>query len=241
MATHPGDQADRRADRVRDIPQASAARLPGYLRVLDEFQFGRTVCSKDLALAAGVDAAKLRRDLSFLGSYGVRGVGYDTVTLKDEISRVLGAHLDHRVALVGVGNLGHALAGYSGFAGHGFQLVALFDIDPQVVGTSTATAAGTVDSGLVVHHIADAATVLVAERVTIGIVTTPADAAQDSAERLIAAGVRSILNFAPCPLEVPVDVHVRQVDLGLELQMLAFHEASRPDDLGATLSGAAAL
>lgn len=240
MATHSGDRAGRRADRVRDIPQASAARLPGYLRVLDEFQFGRTVCSKDLARAAGVDAAKLRRDLSFLGSYGVRGVGYDTAALKAEISRVLGAHVDHRVALVGVGNLGHALAGYSGFAGHGFRLVALFDIDPHVVGTTPA-AAGTGQAGLLVHDIADATTVLATERVTIGIVTTPADAAQNSADLLVGAGVRSILNFAPCPLDVPADVHVRQVDLGLELQMLAFHEASRPDELGAALSKAAAL
>ncbi|MDQ2845741.1 MAG: redox-sensing transcriptional repressor Rex [Actinomycetota bacterium] len=239
MATHSGDRAGRRADRVRDIPQASAARLPGYLRVLDEFPFGRTVRSKDLARAAGVDAAKLRRDLSFLGSYGVRGVGYDTATLKAEISVVLGAHVDHRVALVGVGNLGHALAGYSGFAGHGFRLVALFDIDPHVVGTTAAAVGG--QAGLLVHDIAYATTVLATERVTIGIVTTPADAAQDSADLLVGAGVRSILNFAPCPLDVPVDVHVRQVDLGLELQMLAFHEASRPDELGAALSTAAAL
>jgi redox-sensing transcriptional repressor len=207
-------------EHARAIPEATASRLLVYLRVLNEYAFGQIVCSRDLALAAGVDAAKLRRDLSFLGNYGVRGVGYDVATLTAEISRALGAHTAHRVALAGVGNLGQALAGYSGFAGHGFSLVALFDADPRLIGTTAA--------GLTVHDIADAATVLVQQQVTIGIVATPADSAQQVAEVLLAAGVRSILNFAPCHLEVPGDVHLRQVDLGLELQMLAFHANRRP-------------
>ncbi len=211
------------AEHARVIPEATASRLLGYLRVLNEYSFGRIVCSRDLALAAGVDAAKLRRDLSFLGNYGVRGVGYDVATLTAEISIALGAHTAHRVALVGVGNLGQALAGYSGFAGHGFQLVALFDADPEQVGRTTA--------GLQVNDIADAATVLAERQATIGIIATPAGAAQSVAELLVAAGVRSILNFAPCLLEVPGDVHLRQVDLGLELQLLAFHANSRPTDL----------
>lgn len=217
---HTGDQLERRSRRARDIPEATASRLLGYLRVLADFPLRSTASSQDLATAAGVDAAKLRRDLSFLGSYGVRGVGYDVATLTDEISRALGAQTAHRVALVGVGNLGHALAGYSGFAGHGFELVTLFDSDPALVGSIAA--------GLIVHDIADAATVLGREQVSIGIVATPADAAQRVADTLVEAGVRSILNFAPCQLEVADDVHLRQVDLGLELQMLAFHEARRP-------------
>lgn len=208
------------AEDDRAIPEATASRLLGYLRVLTEYSFGQIVCSRDLATAAGVDAAKLRRDLSFLGNYGVRGVGYDVATLTSEISRALGAHTAHRVALVGVGNLGHALAGYTGFAGHGFTLVALFDADPQLIGTTAA--------GLQVHHIADAATILGQQQATIGIVATPADTAQQVADVLLAAGIRSILNFAPCLLEVPGDVHLRQVDLGLELQMLAFHANRRP-------------
>lgn len=234
MSTHAGsirsgDKAGLRTHRPRQIPEATASRLLGYLRVLTEYSDARTASSQDLAAAAGVDAAKLRRDLSFLGSYGVRGVGYDVATLIDEISRALGAHTAHRVALVGVGNLGHALAGYSGFAGHGFQLVALFDIDPQLVGTIAA--------GHRVHDITDVATVVVSERVSIGIIATPADAAQQVADSLVEAGVRSILNFAPCQLELGDDVNMRQVDLGLELQMLAFHEARRPPGLaGQTLS-----
>lgn len=211
------------AEHARVIPEATASRLLGYLRVLTEYSFGRIVCSRDLALAAGVDAAKLRRDLSFLGNYGVRGVGYDVATLTSEISTALGAHTANRVALIGVGNLGHALAGYSGFAGHGFRLVALFDADPRLIGTTAA--------GLTVHDIADAATVLPQQNATIGIVATPAAAAQGVADLLVAAGIRSILNFAPCLLEVPGDVHLRQVDLGLELQLLAFHANRRPTEL----------
>jgi redox-sensing transcriptional repressor len=223
-----GDRLGRRADPARQIPEATASRLLGYLRVLTEYPHGRTASSRNLAAAAGVDAAKLRRDLSFLGSYGVRGVGYDVATLIDEISRALGAHTAHRVALVGVGNLGHALAGYSGFAGHGFQLAALFDNDPHLVGT--------VAAGLPVHDIADLARILPSERVSIGIIATPGDAAQAVADSLIEAGVRSILNFAPCQLELGDDVNMRQVDLGLELQMLAFHEARRPPRLAGSAS-----
>lgn len=223
-----GAQVDPRSDRVREIPEATAARLPRYLRALADLTAsgaGRSVRSRDLATAAGVAAPLLRRDLSFLGSYGVRGVGYDVARLTDEISRAVGAHTAHRVALIGVGNLGQALAGYSGFAGHGFRLVALLDRDPALVGVHRAD--------LVVHDIADAATVLVEKQVTIAIIATPAGAAQQVADQVVAAGVRSILNFAPQVLDLPDDVHLRQVDVGLELQMLAFHEAQRPvaDDL----------
>jgi redox-sensing transcriptional repressor len=232
-SVHTGDQLGRRTDGARQIPEATASRLLGYLRVLTEYSRARTASSRDLAAAAGVDAAKLRRDLSFLGSYGVRGVGYDVATLIDEISRALGAHTAHRVALVGVGNLGHALAGYSGFPRHGFELVALFDNDPQLIGTIAAS--------LRVHDITDAATVIASERVSIGIIATPVDAAQPVADSLVEAGVRSILNFAPCQLELGDDVNMRQVDLGLELQMLAFHEARRPPGLAGPVSSERAV
>lgn len=201
------------------VPAATAARLPHYLRALSDF--GATVNSRDLADAAGVDAATLRRDLSRLGSYGIRGVGYDTAVLTAEISRALGAELDHRVALFGLGNLGRALAGYAGFAGRGFALVALFDVDPALVGTALPTAAGP----LRVHHSRDAATVLAADRVTIGMIAAPDSQAQPIAELLISAGIRSVLSFTSGRLDVPPDVHVRQIDMGLEMQMLAFHQA----------------
>lgn len=222
MSRPSGAQIGPVADRIREIPEATAARLSRYLRTLLEHPgiAGRIgVRSQDLAAAAGVDAALLRRDLSFLGTHGVRGVGYEVATLTASISRALGAHTAHAVALVGVGHLGRALAGYSGLAGHGFDLVALFDRDPAIVGTQVA--------GLVVADVADAPAVLAGAGATIGIIATAAESAQQVADLLVAAGIRSVLNFAPVALELPADVHLRQVDLGLELQMLAFHEARR--------------
>jgi len=181
-----------------------------------------TISSDELARSAGVNSAKLRKDLSFLGTYGIRGVGYDVGTLTEEISRTLGAHRAHRVALVGLGNLGQALAGYPGFAGRGFVITALFDADPGRIGREVA--------GLRIQHIDDAIAVCRSSGVTIGVIATPASAAQDVAETLVAAGVRSILNFAPGVLTVPDDVEVRHVDLSLELQILAFHESRRVAD-----------
>ncbi len=203
------------------------ARLAVYLRVLTERGFGRIdhdrqpgiVSSAELAAAAGVNPAGLRRDLSFLGSHGVRGVGYDISTLVDEIRRVLGAHHAFRVALIGIGNLGQALAGYAGFAGRGFHIAALFDIDAVKVGRQV--------SGHPVHHVSELIDVCAAESITIGLIATPQDAAQDAADRLVRAGIFAILNFAPGPVTVPDGVEVRHVDLALELQMLAFHETSR--------------
>jgi redox-sensing transcriptional repressor len=120
------------------------------------------------------------------------------------------------VALVGVGNLGHALAGYAGFASRGFHIAALFDADLGRVGE--------VINGLVVRHIDDVAEVVQQEGISIGVIATPVHAAQDVADRLVAAGVTSILNFAPCVLTVPDGVDVRKVDLAIELQILSFHE-----------------
>jgi len=214
----------RESGRARTIPEATVARLAVYLRILSGLgdchgEQQSTISSEELAESAGVNSAKLRKDLSFLGSYGIRGVGYEVGTLTEEISRTLGAHRAHRVALVGLGNLGQALAGYPGFAGRGFVISALFDADPQRVGRAVA--------GRTIQHIEDAVRVCRASGVTIGVITTPASAAQEVADILVSAGVRSILNFAPGTLTVPVDVEIRHVDLSLELQILAFHESRR--------------
>ncbi len=214
----------RESGRVRSIPEATVARLAAYLQILTALGAGHadppmTISSDELAESAGVNSAKLRKDLSFLGSYGIRGVGYEVGTLVDEISRTLGVHRAHRVALVGLGNLGQALAGYPGFAGRGFLISALFDTDPQRVGLQVA--------GRTIEHIENAATVCRHRGVTIGVIATPASAAQQVGDILVSAGVRSILNFAPGVLVVPPDVDVRQVDLSLELQILAFHETRR--------------
>lgn len=201
-----------------DLPEATVARLPEYLRALHNLAEDDqdTVSSEGLAAAAGVNSAKLRKDLSHLGSYGTRGVGYDVQLLIEQIEQVLGLHESRAVALVGIGNLGHALAGYAGFATRGFHIAALFDADPHRVGERV--------GGLTVRDIADVEAVVEAERISIGVIATPAHAAQRVADRLVAAGVTSILNFAPCVLVVPDGVDVRKVDLAIELQILSFHE-----------------
>lgn len=198
------------------VPEATVARLPVYLRALhalaDSAQ--RTVSSAALAEAAGVNGAKLRKDLSHLGSYGTRGVGYDVANLVEQISGELG--LSHRcsVILVGVGNLGRALAGYGGFASRGLAIDALLDADRARVGEQI--------EGLTVRHIDELDEL--ATSGSIGVIATPAAAAQQVCDRLVAAGVTSILNFAPIVLFVPLGVDLRQVDLSIELQILSFHE-----------------
>jgi redox-sensing transcriptional repressor len=204
--------------RHRQIAEATVARLPVYLRSLGVLADSgvTTVSSEALARACGVGSAKLRKDLSQLGSYGVRGVGYDVSLLVEQISRALGLTQHYRVVIAGVGNLGHALANYAGFSGRGFQIAALVDSDPRQVGEWVA--------GRQVHHLDDLEVLVKEHEVSIGVIATPASAAQDVADRLVACGVTSILNFAPCLLSVPPQVDVRKVDLSLELQILAFHE-----------------
>ncbi len=206
------------SDRVRTVPEATVGRLAIYLRALSAFaEKGTTTVSSDaLAVAAGVNSAKLRKDLSHLGSYGTRGVGYEVGILVEQISRALGLTRHRSVALIGVGNLGHALAGYGGFASRGFHVAALLDADPNRVGERI--------SGLVVHHIDELDAIVRAERVSIGVIATPAEAGQAVCDQLVAAGVTSILNFAPVVLSVPDGVDVRKVDLAVELQILSFHE-----------------
>lgn len=201
-----------------ELPEATVARLPEYLRALHLLaESGHdTVSSEGLARAAGVSSAKLRKDLSQLGSYGTRGVGYDVAILVDQIEHVLGLTQRRNVALIGIGNLGHALAGYAGFGNRGFRISALVDVDPRRVGERL--------GGLAVTHLDNLAETVAAEQIAIGVIATPAHAAQLVADRLVAAGVTSILNFAPCVLEVPAGVDVRKVDLAIELQILSFHE-----------------
>lgn len=206
------------AEDARRIPEASVARLPVYLRVLHamaEQGTGR-VSSEALAEAAGVNGAKVRKDLSHLGSYGTRGVGYSVADLVQHISGALGLTRRRAVVLVGIGNLGHALAGYGGFASRGFEVAGLLDADPARVGERVA--------GLAVRHFDELADVVRTSGASIGVIATPAPAAQQVCDRLVAAGVTSILNFAPVVLAVPPGVDLRKVDLSIELQILSFHE-----------------
>lgn len=209
-------------DRV--IPDATVARLAVYLRVLGDMATtgSETVSSEDLAVAAGVNSAKLRKDLSYIGSNGTRGVGYEVRRLVHQIEYTLGLTHRHAVALVGVGNLGHALAGYPGFSTRGFPLCALFDVDPDLVGIHI--------NGILVEHIDRIREVCVQHGVTIGVIATPGVSAQKVCDQLVASGVRSILNFAPVVLQVPDAVEVRKVDLAVEMQILSFHVARRHGD-----------
>jgi redox-sensing transcriptional repressor len=205
--------------RNRPIPEATVARLPVYLRALLDLAEGRqalTVSSDELARMAGVNAAKVRKDLSYLGSYGTRGVGYDTEYLLYQITRELGLTQDWPAAIAGVGNLGRALASFKGFSERGFRISALFDVDEDVVGMRVA--------GIVVRHLDELKEAVAEEGICIGIITTPAFAAQEVADRFVDAGVKSILNFAPAVVVVPPDVSIRKVDLSIELQILSFYQ-----------------
>jgi redox-sensing transcriptional repressor len=203
------------------------ARLPVYLRTLLEVQAEAltTISSERLAELAGVNAAKVRKDLSYLGSYGTRGVGYDVDHLLVQMSRELGLTRDWPVAIVGVGNLGAALANYGGFGDRGFPVAALVDADPAKVGTMLGDHK--------IRHLDDLPALVEELGISIGIIATPAVGAQEVADRLVAAGVTSILNFAPAVVTVPDHAQLRKVDLALELQVLSFY--GQRESIGASL------
>jgi redox-sensing transcriptional repressor len=202
----------------RPIPEATVARLATYLRVLSGMreQGTETVSSEELANSAGVNAGLLRKDLSHLGSYGTRGVGYLVAVLEEQLARTLGLSEHRSVVLIGIGNLGQALAGYHGFASRGFRIAGLVDTDPARVGSLV--------HGVRVSALEALEDLVAREDISIGVIATPAAAAQDIADRLAAAGVSAILNFAPIVLSVPAHIDVRKVDLAGELQILSFHE-----------------
>lgn len=207
----------------RKIPEAAIGRLPVYLRILtDVLGEGTTQISSDqLAEMAGVNSAKVRKDLSYIGTYGTRGVGYDVQFLTYQIQRELGLNQSWPVVIVGAGNLGQALANYAGITGRGFHIVGIVDKDESKVGA--------VAGGVRVRHADDLQQIAQSKSVSIGIVATPAGQAQEAADALVKAGIGSILNFAPAVITVPRGVNVRKVDLALELQILSYYEQCRID------------
>jgi redox-sensing transcriptional repressor len=202
----------------RSIPEATVGRLPVYLRALVELaeSGAPTVSSEALAELTGVNSAKVRKDLSHLGSYGTRGVGYDVAYLVHQIRRELGLTQHWPIVIAGIGNLGHALANYRGFPERGFSVAALVDVDPSKVGQRVGQ--------LPVHHVDELPELVRSLGIAIGVIATPASAVQEVADRMAEAGIRSILNFAPAVIVVPEGVSVRKVDLAVELQILAFYE-----------------
>jgi redox-sensing transcriptional repressor len=203
----------------RVIPQATVTRLATYLRVLGIMADDGVliVSSEELANAAGVGSAKLRKDLSFLGPNGVRGVGYDVMRLRAKIESALGLDRGHKVVLVGVGNLGEALARYGGFGRRGFSMVGLFDRNADRVGLDI--------DGMAVRHVGELESACRELEATIGVIATPDDSAQDVAAAFVAGGVECILSFSPVDLDVPDRVEVRRVDLAVEMQVLSFNSS----------------
>ncbi len=202
--------------RPRKVADSTVRRLAIYLRFLEEFadQGADTVSSEALAKRAGTTSAQVRKDLSFFGSVGKRGLGYDVPALGGRLRQILGLTRRYRVLLVGAGRLAGALAQYAGFAARGFDVVAVVDRDPAIIGTCW--------GALAIDDVARLEEIVVAERVEIAILVTPAEPAQQLAERLVASGVTAILNFAPVQLQVPDAVEVKNVNLAVELETLSY-------------------
>jgi redox-sensing transcriptional repressor len=212
---------ERPAGPGKRIPEATVVRLPVYRRILSDLlaEDRQSVHSELLAELARVNASKVRKDLSLLGSFGTRGTGYDVAFLLTQIDRALGADDDWPVVVMGIGNLGTALVNSEGFSTRGFRVLALFDVDPGVVGRQL--------RGLTVRHIDTLAELTGLGGSAIGVVSTPAAAAQEVTDALVDIGVSAILNFAPHVLSVPPHVLLRHVDLATELQVLSFFQLRR--------------
>lgn len=215
----------------RKIPEAALGRLPIYLRILVDLTNDKVtqVSSEQLAELAAVNAAKVRKDLSYLGTYGTRGVGYDVQFLTYQIQRELGLNQSWPVVIVGAGNLGQALANFTGISERGFHIVGVVDKDESKIGA--------VVGGVRVKHVDELNQIVQSKHVSIGIIATPAQHAQEAADSLVRAGVGSIMNFAPTVLSVPRGVNVRKVDLALELQILSYYEQCRNNGLRSVPTG----
>ncbi|OGU03543.1 MAG: redox-sensing transcriptional repressor Rex [Gemmatimonadetes bacterium GWC2_71_10] len=201
---------------VRHVATSTIRRLSLYLQYLDECEReGQgTVSSRALAERGGATPAQVRKDLSFFGSFGKRGIGYPAAELATRLRDILGLGRRYRVVLIGAGRIGAALANYPGFATRGFEIAAIYDADPAKIGTAL--------DGLVVAPADRLEADLAAYPADIAVIGTPAAAAQDVADRVVKAGVRAVLNFAPVSLVVPPQVAVSNVNMALELEALTF-------------------
>ncbi|HET7109497.1 MAG TPA: redox-sensing transcriptional repressor Rex [Gemmatimonadales bacterium] len=198
------------------VAESTIRRLSLYLRLLEEFaaQGIETVSSEALAGRGGTTSAQVRKDLSFFGSFGKRGLGYAVPELMDRLRDILGLKRRYRVGMVGAGKIGSALLQYHGFRQRGFDIAAIFDVDPAKIGTRW--------NGLTVQDVATMEEVLGAAPVDMAVLVTPADPAQPLADRLVKLGVTAILNFAPVQIVVPEYVVVKNVNLALELETLSY-------------------
>lgn len=206
---------------MRKVAESTIRRLSLYLRLLEEFegQGIATVSSGALAARGGTTSAQVRKDLSFFGSFGKRGLGYPVLDLVSHLRSILGLDRRYRVAMIGAGKIGSALVQYRGFKARGFDIVAIFDVDPAKIGREW--------NGLTVRDIRSLEDVLKAQPVDMAVVVTPAEAAQPLADRLVGLGVHAILNFAPVQITVPDEVVVKTVNLALELETLSYALTNR--------------
>lgn len=204
------------------VPEATIKRLSIYMRVLKDLEKKgvEVISSAELADICGVNAAQIRKDLTYFGEFGIRGVGYYVKELHFDIRKVLGLNQRRNVALVGVGNLGRALASYRNFSDHGYNFSAAFDVDPTKIGTL-------LPGGVRIHALEDLPRVAAEKEIEIAIITTTADTAQAAADRIVAAGIKGILNFAPTQIQVPEGVKVKKVDLTTEFDNLVYHLYAR--------------
>ncbi len=200
----------------RKIADSTVRRLAIYLRFLEEFQQqgADTISSEALANRAGTTSAQVRKDLSFFGSFGKRGLGYDVDALATQLRSILGLNRRYRVMLVGAGRLAAALMQYAGFNARGFDIVAVVDSDPAKIGRAW--------GDLIVADVAAMEAIVAAAEIDIAVLVTPAEPAQQLVDRLVAAGLTAILNFAPVQLHVPSGVEVKNVNLAVELETLSY-------------------
>lgn len=201
----------------KQIPDIVVSRLPRYLRALDYMQRNgiKTTSSQELGGAIGISAAQIRKDLSQFGEFGKQGTGYSVRFLIDQLKTILHVDRSWDLALVGVGDLGHALAGYQGFLNRGFRIVLAFDNDPAKIGQTIA--------GLTILPLEKLEEEVKQSGVKIAMLTVPAGAAQEVAEKLVKSGIRAILNYAPMQLNLPNDIHVEYIDPMTKLQHMTFY------------------
>ena len=200
-----------------EVPDIVISRLPRYLQTLNQMAKRglHTVSSSDLADRLSTTAAQIRKDLSYFGGFGKQGMGYPIYSLIEELQKILNLDRIWQVAVVGAGNLGRALAGYPGFPRRGIEISLLFDVDPKVVGTRV--------GAVMVQHVDNLETEIQHQGIKIGIISVPASAAQQIADRMVSAGIEAILNYAPVTLILPRTIHVMDIDPVLQLQTMMYY------------------
>lgn len=201
---------------MKKISDSTISRLSTYYRTLSNLidQGIETVSSEQIAEINNITSAQVRKDLSFFGSFGKRGLGYNTKDLRDQIAKILGLQKKWNVALVGVGNIGRALIDYAEFKKQGFIIKALFDNDPEKVGKEI--------GGLKIYHMDSACNVIKEQKIEIAIIAVPAKVAQSVVDSLVQCGVKAFLNFAPITIKVPNDVMVKYENMSIELEALSY-------------------